>query len=74
MAVHPAAHPQGMMEKARERGLVYNAGAEAEYFLVRRAGQGRIELADPLDTAEPPCYDVKGLTRMFDHLSTVRRT
>jgi len=64
---------KGMMEKARERGLVYNAGAEAEYFLVRRAGGGKIELADPLDTAEAPCYDVKGLTRMYDHLTTVSK-
>jgi glutamine synthetase len=64
---------KAMMEKARERGLVYNAGVEAEYFLVRRGGDGRIELADPLDRAEAPCYDVKGLTRMFDHLSTVSR-
>ena len=30
-----------------------------------------MELADPLDTAEAPCYDAKGLTRMFGHLSTV---
>jgi glutamine synthetase len=64
---------KAMMEKARERGLVYNAGVEAEYFLVRRGGDGRIELADPLDRAEAPCYDVKGLTRMFDHLSAVSR-
>ena len=28
---------KGMLEKARERGLVYNVGCEAEYFLVRRA-------------------------------------
>ncbi len=64
---------KGMMEKAKERGLVYNAGAEAEYFLVRRSGGGKIELADPLDTAEAPCYDVKGLTRMYDHLTTVSK-
>jgi len=30
-----------------------------------------VELADPLDTAEAPCYDAKGLTRMFGHLSMV---
>ena len=28
---------KGMLEKARERGFVYNVGCEAEYFLVRRA-------------------------------------
>src|SRR6201987_3114470 len=60
-----------MLEKARDRGLVYNVGCEAEYFLVRRRDDGGVELADPLDTAEAPCYDAKGLTRMFGHLSTV---
>src|SRR6266567_499110 len=46
-----------MLDKVRDRGLVYNGGG--------------VELADPLDTAEAPCYDAKGLTRMFGHLSTV---
>src|SRR5215470_9941410 len=62
-----------MLEKARDRGLVYNVGCEAEYFLVRRRPDGGVELADPLDVAEAPCYDAKGLTRMFDHLSTVSK-
>jgi glutamine synthetase len=64
---------KGMLEKARERGLVYNAGCEAEYFLVRRRAEGGIELADPLDRSEAPCYDAKGLTRMYDHLTTVSK-
>jgi glutamine synthetase len=64
---------KGMMAKAQERGLVYNAGFEAEYFMVRRGEDGRIEVADPLDRSEAPCYDAKGLTRMYDHLTTVSR-
>ena len=59
--------------RARERGLEYNVGCEAEYFLVRRQGDGTIAVADPLDRAESPCYDAKGLTRMYDHLTTVSR-
>ena len=39
----------------------------------RREEGGGIELADPLDTAAAPCYDAKGLTRMYDHLTTVSR-
>jgi len=62
-----------MLEKAHDRGLVYNVGCEAEYFMVRRRPGGGVELADLLDTAEAPCYDAKGLTRMFDHLSTVSK-
>jgi glutamine synthetase len=64
---------KAMVDKARQRGLVYNAGCEAEYFLVRRGGDGKVELADPLDQAEAPCYDAKGLTRMYDHLTTVSK-
>jgi glutamine synthetase len=62
-----------MIERATERGLVYNAGCEAEYFLVRRGPDGTVEVADGLDRADAPCYDAKGLTRMYDHLTTVSR-
>jgi glutamine synthetase len=64
---------KGMVEKARARGLVCNVGFEAEHFIVRRGQDGRIEVADPLDRSAVPCYDAKGLTRMFDHLTTVSR-
>jgi glutamine synthetase len=64
---------KGMLETARERGLEYNVGCEAEYFLVRRVEAGGIEVADPLDRSEAPCYDAKGLTRMFDHLTKVSK-
>lgn len=61
------------LERLVERGLTYNVGFEAEYFLVRREGGGRIALADPLDTATSPCYDVKALSRMYPHLTAVSR-
>ena len=64
---------KGMVEKAQARGLVCNVGFEAEYFMVRSTPDGGIEVADPLDRSEVPCYDAKGLTRMFDHLSTVSK-
>jgi glutamine synthetase len=64
---------KNMTEKARQRGFVCNVGCEAEHFLVRRDADGKIELADPLDRMDAPCYDAKGLTRMFDHLSTVSK-
>ena len=32
-----------------------------------------IELADPLDDLEKPCYDLRGLTRNYDFLTTVSR-
>jgi glutamine synthetase len=62
-----------MLDKARDRGLDYQVGMEAEYFLVRRKDTGGIEVADPLDRLAGPCYDAKGLTRMYDHLTTVSK-
>ena len=59
------------LARLEERGLVFNAGVEAEYFLVKRTESGGIEVADPLDVAPLPCYDAKGLTRMYDHLTAV---
>ena len=61
------------LAKMADQGLSFKAGVEAEYFLVRRKEGGGIEVADPLDTADFPCYDAKGLTRMYDHLATVSR-
>jgi glutamine synthetase len=62
------------LERLRdERGMQLMVGVEAEYHLVRRRPEGGIEVADPLDQLALPCYDAKGLTRMFDHLSTVSR-
>ena len=61
------------LEKISGRGLVFNVGVEAEYLLIRRSDDGRIEVADALDTATQPCYDAKGLTRMYDHLTTVSK-
>ena len=64
---------KGMLEKAQQRGLEYKVGCEAEYFLVRRREAGGIEVADPLDRSDAPCYDAKGLTRMYDHLTTLSK-
>jgi glutamine synthetase len=62
-----------VLEKVRERGLVYNVGCEAEYMLVRELPEGGIAVADPLDRLDLPCYDAKGLSRMYEHLTTVSR-
>ncbi|HWN34520.1 MAG TPA: type III glutamate--ammonia ligase [Pseudonocardia sp.] len=47
------------------------AGAEVEYFLVSRGADGELAPADARDTAAQPCYDARGLTRMYDHLTEV---
>jgi glutamine synthetase len=61
------------LEKARQKGFEFMMGLELEYFLVRKKEDGTIELADPLDTLEKPCYDLIGLTRNLDFLTTVSR-
>ena len=63
---------RNLLDQARdEHGWVLKTGVEAEYNLLRRDEEGRIQVADPLDTSTKPCYEAKGLSRMFDHLSRV---
>ena len=61
------------IERARDAGFELKIGCELEYFLVRQTEDGGIELADPLDTLEQPCYDIRALTRSFDFVSEVMR-
>jgi glutamine synthetase len=61
------------LARGREKGYEFMIGLELEYFLIRRREDGSIEVADPLDDLEKPCYDLKGLTRNYDFLTTVSR-
>jgi glutamine synthetase len=61
------------VEKARTGGFEFMIGVELEYFLLRSTENGGIEVADQLDTLEKPCYDLKGLTRNYEFLTTVSR-
>ena len=61
------------LARAREAGFEFKIGLELEYFLLRRGDDGGLELADPLDDLEKPCYDLRGLTRNYDFLTTVSR-
>ncbi|MFF5011395.1 type III glutamate--ammonia ligase [Streptomyces phaeochromogenes] len=62
---------KSLLERAAAQQLELFAGAEVEYFLVSRDDQGRIAPADTKDTGAQPCYDARGLTRMYDHLTAV---
>jgi glutamine synthetase len=61
------------LERAAALGFEFRIGAELEYFLVRRREDGSIEVADSLDTLDQPCYDMRGLTRNLDFVSSVSR-
>ncbi|HLI56074.1 MAG TPA: type III glutamate--ammonia ligase [Actinomycetota bacterium] len=60
-----------MLARARAEGFTLRAGAEVEYFLVRRGPDGTLQVADERDDAAQPCYDARGVTRMYDHLTAV---
>ena len=60
-------------KRAKELGYEFKIGLELEYFLVRRRDDGSIEIADAYDTLEKPCYDMAGLTRRYDFLTTVSK-
>lgn len=62
---------KALIARAADAGFEPWVGAEVEYFLVHRNGDGSLSVADAADTAAQPCYDVRALTRMFDHLSAI---
>ena len=66
MAVCPRTILRNALARARSSATSCKLGTELEYFLLRRDDDGQIELADPLDTLEQPCYDMRALTRNFD--------
>ena len=59
------------MRAPRSSASSCKIGAELEYFLLRRTEDGGIEIADPLDTLDLPCYDMRALTRNLDFVSLV---
>ncbi|HET9545899.1 MAG TPA: hypothetical protein VFO88_10015, partial [Gaiellaceae bacterium] len=61
------------LERAREKGFEFRMGLELEYFLVELHEDGSITVADELDTLEKPCYDLNGLSRHYEFLTTVSR-
>jgi glutamine synthetase len=61
------------LARAAALGYEFKIGCELEYFLVRKRDDGTIELADQLDTLDLPCYDMRGLTRNLDFVSSVAK-
>jgi glutamine synthetase len=59
--------------RAKELGYDFKIGIELEYFLINRNDDGSIAIADEQDTLDKPCYDMAGLTRRYDFLTTVSK-
>ncbi|GAA4797126.1 type III glutamate--ammonia ligase [Actinomycetospora chlora] len=62
---------KAVLARAAAQQVELFAGAEIEYFLVRRGEDGTLAPADTQDTEARPCYDARGLTRMYDHLTGI---
>src|SRR4029079_16956107 len=64
---------RNVLAQAAEQGDEFKIGIELEFFLVQLNADGSIEIEDKLDTLEKPCYDMAGLTRQYEFLTTVSR-
>jgi glutamine synthetase len=62
---------RNQVARAAELGYELKIGAELEYFLLRRAEDGSLQIADALDTQARPCYDMRALTRNLDFVTMV---
>ncbi len=64
---------RNVLARAEAAGYTFKMGLELEYFLILQNDDGSIEIADKNDTLEKPCYDIAGLTRRYDFLTTVSK-
>jgi glutamine synthetase len=54
---------QQQVQRLQDKGWTLNTGLEPEFNLMRRDEQGKLQLVDPSDNLDKPCYDYKGLSR-----------
>ncbi len=61
------------LEKAKQKGYVFNVGIEAEFMLLEKDEDGQYTPWDSLDTLDKPCYDLKALYRNLDMMTGLIR-
>jgi glutamine synthetase len=59
------------LARLADKGMQAMVGAEVEYFLVKKNDDGTLSTADARDDSPRPCYDARGVTRMYDHLTSI---
>lgn len=59
------------LARLADQGMQAKIGAEVEYFLVNKNDDGTLSTADVRDDSPRPCYDARGVTRMYDHLASI---
>ena len=71
MALLSENHSAMAIEKAREKGYIFNVGIEAEFMLLKQDETGSYAPWDKLDTLDKPCYDLRALHRNLDTMTTL---
>ncbi|MBT8160706.1 MULTISPECIES: type III glutamate--ammonia ligase [Arthrobacter] len=59
------------LARLADKGIQAKIGAEVEYFLVTKNPDGTLSTADASDDSPRPCYDARGVTRMYEHLTSI---
>ncbi len=58
--------------RAEKLGYRLKMGMELEFFLLKER-DGKLVIADDLDTLDQPCYDMKGLTRSYEFITQLSK-
>ena len=59
------------LAEAKKNDFDMMVGVEIEYFLLKKDPDGALVIADSHDKDSHPCYDARGVTRMYEHLTNV---
>jgi glutamine synthetase len=61
------------LERARQKGYIFNVGVEPEFMLLKKTGPNEYTPWDPLDNTPKPCYDLGALYRNLEVMTTLIR-
>ncbi len=62
---------RNQLEKAKQKGYIFNVGIEAEFMLLKQGEDGQYAPWDRLDNLDKPCYDLKALYRNLDMMTNL---
>lgn len=62
---------RNQLEKAKQKGYIFNVGIEAEFMLLKQGEDGQYAPWDRLDNLGKPCYDLKALYRNLDMMTNL---
>ena len=62
---------KNVLKQAADLGFGFNLGIECEVFVLKKNGDGRLEVPNPNDNLTKPCYDIAGFLDNFTWLDKV---